>query len=311
MRYLFQNQLTLFKGLIGQKWLENPLKHRVNIFFLTFIVVTLSACSAIGLAYNNADTLLLNQVDSYLDLDSRQELFARERAAAFFAWHRQEELPEYASWLRSIKSKIASGASEAQIAQLATEVNLRMDKALQKLAPELAELALTLSPTQLERLKEKYAENATQLSKEYLKKTPAEQREKRFESLLSSLERLYGSLQAEQKERLRALSDARPLNHQFLLSERLRRQQDVVDTLERIRKQRPSLEIATREMKALFERFSPSPDPQRRAYFEQVNQGTYRTIALISNVATKEQRAFAQERLEAWARDLTALIAKK
>ncbi|MBX7229902.1 MAG: hypothetical protein K1X48_09885 [Burkholderiaceae bacterium] len=311
MKYLFQNQLALLMDFTRQQRLKSFLKPRLTIFLLPFIVVSLSACSAIGLAYNNADTLLLSQLDSYLDLDSRQELFAREKAAAFFAWHRQEELPEYASWLRSIKSKIASGASDAQIAQLASEVNLRMDKALQKLAPDLAELALTLSPTQLERLKEKYAENAAQLSKEYLSKTPAEQQEKRFESLLSSIQRLYGSLQAEQKERLRAVSDARPLNHKFLLAERLRRQQDVMETLARINKQRLSTEVATREIKALFERFSPSPDAQRRAYFEQVNQGAYRAIALMSNLATKEQRAFAQERLESWAGDLTVLVARK
>ena len=64
-------------------------------------------------------------------------------------------------------------------------------------------------------------------------------------------------------------------------------------------------------MKALVERFSPSPDAQRRAYFEQVNQGSYKAIALASSLATKEQRLVAQERLESWSRDLTALATKK
>jgi hypothetical protein len=298
-------------GFTRQKRLKSRIKYTVRIFLASIIVVTVSACSAIGLAYNNADTLLLSQLDSYLDLDSRQEVFARERAAAFFAWHRQQELPEYVGWLRGLKPKIASGASDAQIAQLATEVNLRMDRAVEKLVPELAELALTLNAAQLERLKEKYAENIVNLNKEYLNKTPAQQREKRFENLLSNIERLYGSLESEQKERLRPLSDARPLNHNFLLAERLRRQQDIVDTLERIRNQRPSLEGATREMKALVWRFSPSPDAQRRVYFEQVNQGSYKAIALASSLATKEQRLVAQERLETWSRDLTALAIKK
>lgn len=83
-----------------------------------------------------------------------------------------------------------------------------------------------------------------------------------------------------------------------------------MDTLERIRNQRPTLEVATREMKALLKRFSPSADAQRRGYFAQVNQGSYKAIALASTLATQEQREFAQKRLEGWARDLTSLLAK-
>jgi Family of unknown function (DUF6279) len=298
-----------------QKWLKKRAERAVRPFFAALfaaaIVVLLNACSAIGLAYNNADTFLLSRLDSYLDLDSRQEAFARERVGNFFAWHRRQELPDYARWLRALKPRVAQGLTEADVAKLAGELNQKSDRALMRLAPELAELALTFGPEQITRLKEKYAESVQEMRKDYVDAAPEKQLNKRFEDLLSTVERLYGSFSSEQKAQLKTLSDTRPLNHNFLLAERIRRQQETLGVLEKIRNARPGLENATRDMTQLFERFSPSPDAQRRAYFDQLNQTGYAAVALASNIATEEQRKLAQQRLEGWARDLDTLAVKK
>ena len=75
-------------------------------------VLVLAACSSLRLGYNNADTLLMYAADSYLDLDSEQDAFARERVRALLAWHRRTQLREYARLLESVQQRLDTTATQ-------------------------------------------------------------------------------------------------------------------------------------------------------------------------------------------------------
>src|SRR5438128_9243710 len=56
----------------------------------------LGGCTALRLAYDNADTYLLYRASSYLDLDGKSSDELDERIDELFAWHRKNALPQYA-----------------------------------------------------------------------------------------------------------------------------------------------------------------------------------------------------------------------
>jgi hypothetical protein len=291
-------------------------KTRMNIaygrfIFILMIVAVVSGCSAIRLAYNNAEFFVYQSLDGFLAFDEQQEQLAKGRIAALLAWHRKEELPDYAQWLGKLRAQIDAPMSAAQVRQLAEDLNARSDRVIARATPELADLALTLTPENLKRLQTRYEKTLAETRKEYVDAPRAKQLERRFEQLLSSAERLYGSFSEEQRAQLRAASDARPLDHRNWLAERARRQQDILATLTQIATEKPAREAAIIKLRAVAQRFSPSPDGERRAYFERVNQATYEALALATRIATPQQRAAARATLDGWANDLTALALAK
>lgn len=294
---------------------QNYPKKRMNIalrrfILLATIVVALNACSTIRLAYNNADVFLFQSLDGFLDFDSQQEQFSKTRIAALLAWHRKQELPAYAQWLGKIREQIDAPLTATQVRALTDDLNAKSDRLFERTLPDLAELATKLTPTNLTRLQERYAEELEETRKDYVQAPRAKQLEKRFDQLLSSVERVYGRFSREQREKLRAASDARPLDHRNWLAERARRQQEMLAALTQISTEKLPAEQATTKLRAVAERFSPSPDAQRRAYFDQVNNATYEVMALATQLATDEQRQAARQNLSGWINDLNTLAAK-
>jgi hypothetical protein len=281
------------------------------MLLICVIVAVASGCSAIRVAYNNAEFFVYQSLDGFLDFDERQEQFAKGRIAALLAWHRREELPDYAQWLAKLRAQIDAPMTAAQVRQLADDLNKRSDRLIARATPELADLALALTPDNLRRLRERYAKELAQTRKEYVDAPQAAQLDRRFEQLLGTAERLYGRFSEEQREKLRIASDARPLDHRNWLAERARRQQDILAALTQISTDKPAKEVAVAKLREVAQRFSPSPDAQRRAYFERVNQATYEAIALATQLATPQQRAAARATLDGWASDLTALASAK
>ncbi|MGL4576948.1 MAG: DUF6279 family lipoprotein [Burkholderiaceae bacterium] len=271
----------------------------------------MSGCSAIRLAYNNAEFFVYQSLDGFLAFDEQQEQLAKGRIAALLAWHRKEELPDYAQWLAKLRAQIDAPMSAAQVQQLSEDLRARSDRVIARATPELADLALTLTPENLKQLQTRYDKTQAELRKEYVDPPRAKQLERRFEQLLSSAERLFGSFSEEQRAQLRVASDARPLDHRNWLAERARRQQDIISTLTQIATEKPPRDVAISKLRAVAQRFSPSPDSERRAYFDRLNQATYEALALATRIATPQQRAAARSTLDGWASDLTALAQVK
>jgi hypothetical protein len=277
---------------------------------LPLLALVLTACSAVGLLYNNADTFLYATFDKQLDFDGRQERQVKDGIDRFLAWHRREELPDYARLLREQVPRLAKGLTQEEVVTLGDAVNKRVDRALDHAVPEMTRIALTLSEAQLKFMAERYTKDIKQMREDMVDISREKQLEKRFDQLISGLERVYGSFNSEQRARLRAASDARPLNHAFLLAERLARQQDVLTTLATIRRDQPERQAANRLLRAMFARVFPSADRERREYFEKVNAGTAAAISLATQIATETQKQRARDTLLGWAADLEALAAK-
>jgi hypothetical protein len=291
---------------------EKRMKTALSRFFLlSLIVIAAAGCSAIRLAYNNADVFLYQSLDGFFDLDEQQEQLSKSRIATLLAWHRKQELPVYTQWLANLRDQVTAPMSAAQIRQLSEDLTAKSDRVIMRALPDLAELAATLTPANLKRLQERQAKQLAETQKDYVEAPRAKQLDKRFEQLLSSVERLYGRFSPEQREKLRAASDARPLDHRNWLAERARRQQELLAALTQIASGKLPVAESTAKLRELAQRFSPSPDAQRRAYFERVNQSTYEVMALATQIATDAQRQTARQTLDGWIADLSTLVAAK
>ena len=76
---------------------------------LALALAALAGCSTIRIGYPHLDTYASWTVDEYFDLDSQQKDEFRKRFARLHAWHRYEQLPDYAEFLAKTKARLERG----------------------------------------------------------------------------------------------------------------------------------------------------------------------------------------------------------
>ncbi len=187
--------------------------------------VSLASCAAIKIGYNNADTLALLQLDGYLDLTDEQEQTVKERVNALLAWHRTTQLRDYVAFIDKTRAKLGGRITAADVMDFNQQLNARMMTAADKAAPDIAHLALSLSPEQIDRAAKKTANDATKARREFvrLEKDSGAERAKKYGERAESW---FGKLTDEQKEIIRKSLANRPTDATWWIDERERRQRE-------------------------------------------------------------------------------------
>jgi dihydrodipicolinate synthase/N-acetylneuraminate lyase len=78
----------------------------------------LGGCSAVRLGYNNAPDLTYWWLDSYMDFDSPQSVRVRADLQALQDWHRKEELPQYAEFIKGLQPLVNKQVTSDQVCAL-------------------------------------------------------------------------------------------------------------------------------------------------------------------------------------------------
>jgi len=277
---------------------------------LASVALLVAACSQLQLGYNNADTLVAYSLDSYLDLDDEQERLAREGIGALHRWHRSTQLAAYARLLDEAQRKVAGPVAAADV----LEFNAGMRRALlaigEQAAPEMARLALTLKPAQVERLAERLARDTSKARRELVRFAGPESLEQRVDRYVEQAEDWFGTLSAAQRATIRASLARRPEAQEAWMAERERRQRELVAVMARIRAEQPPLATATAWLREYFAELAEPRDPARRARLAMYREENAELVAQLVNGATPAQRAALAKRLRGYAADLAALAAK-
>ena len=105
-----------------------------------------TACGMIKIGYRNADTVGLLWIDRYLDLTSEQEAFVKPRLRTLVAWHRSTQLPDYAALGADMQKLGQRAITPAEVTALAGQLKQRIDTSTQHALPDVADLALILTP---------------------------------------------------------------------------------------------------------------------------------------------------------------------
>jgi hypothetical protein len=289
----------------------NTCRRFAGIIVSLAAALLLASCSTVKLGYNSLPNVAYWWLDGYIDFTDLQEPAVRTEITKLHAWHRDQELPRLADMLSRME-KIAPGPVTAQQAcGFVTEVQGRIDVLAEQAEPAILATALALTPEQLQHLKRKYARNNDKFRKDWVAPSPEDLREKRFDQLAERMEWLYGRLDEPQRKVLRAQIEHSTYDSARILAERLRRQQDMLQTLQRVSEPGVTSANARILLRGYVDRALRSPDPAFRAWQEKLLQENCRTFAAVHDSTTPAQREQAAKRLRGYQSDLRELSAQR
>ena len=275
------------------------------------VAASLAGCGAgaIKLGYRNADMVVPLWLDRYLDLDSAQQELVANRLRSLLMWHRSTQLPDYARLAADLQKHLTQSITSGDFAALDKEMKRRAATMVEHALPDASDLLLTVKPEQVRTLQKKFADNDEKFRDDNLRGDTEKRQKVRYEKALDRAEEWYGRFDRQQRAAIRRASDARPLNNEFLLAERQRRQDELVVLVGRIARDKPPREAVIGLLRAYYARFELSPDLERRAFQESLRHATEEMNATIANLATREQRERAVEKLQQWIDDFRKMAA--
>ncbi len=279
-------------------------------FAVVLLVFVLSACGLVRTGYDNLDTIAYWWMDRYLDFNESQKREVKAGLKALHAWHRSTQLPAHADLLGELRQMAQGDVSPLAACDAITKARDQFETLVLQAAPQAATLALSLEPANLKRLRKKFAEEDKQWREKWLDVSAKQLAEDRLDEWTDRSEFFYGRLSAAQKQAIRDAIARSALDPKISWMLRQRRQEDILATLEKIRKTKPSPELAEAEMRALMDR-SLHPDDaigadMRRNLFNEACANS----AAMHKLATPAQRKRAEEKLAGLEQDLRKLAAR-
>jgi hypothetical protein len=276
--------------------------------FLIAMLALAAGCSTIKFTYNHGDTLLYWWLNAYLDLDSDQSTWVKQDIDKLFQWHRQTQLHDYAGLLANMQRQLAGNPTQADLLSDYRDIKARTELLAFKALPELADVARSVKPDQIAQMEEKFTKNNEKFRKTYMSGDQDHQRKVRFEKSMDQLDLWFGPFAHDQLAILRKASDARPLDNDIWLQERKLRQQKIVALLRRVQQEKLNKEQTMAAIHDLlrdtFDRFEA---PERKAFFDAYTDSTSTYILTAIRIATPDQKAHAQKRMQGWINDFNAL----
>ncbi|MGK5044551.1 DUF6279 family lipoprotein [Janthinobacterium sp. GB4P2] len=281
---------------------------RFTYAVLALMLVVMAGCSGLRLAYNNGDTVLYWWLNAYVDLDRDQKDWVRDDIDKMFDWHRKTQLKDYVEILRTGQKQLQGNITQADLMMDYSEIKQRTQALLLKAAPELADLARSLKPEQIAQMEKKFKSNNDDYRKKYLSGDQEKRQKLRYKKAMDQFELWFGSFSSEQEAIIRKASDARPLNNDIWLDERMRRQQNVLNLVKKVHQEKLGKEAAaalvTTLIKDSFERLEHS---ERKAFFDSYEASTAQMVLTVIKIATPAQKAHAIKRMQGWIDDFNSL----
>lgn len=291
---------------------QDTLITRIRLLCMVALMLTVAACSSIKFTYNNGDTLLYYWLNAYVDIDTDQSDWVKKDIDGLFQWHRTTQLKDYVQLLQNGQRQLAGNITQADLMANYREVRARSEKLAYKAVPDLADLALSLKPDQIETLEKKFASNNEKYRKKFMRGDAEARNKVRYKKAMEQFDLWFGNFSRDQEAALRKASDARPLDNEIWLEERMRRQQMILATLRKIHDQKLNRQATIPLVQNLVRDFFTRMDsPERKAFYDASVDGTTRMVMAAIRIATPEQKAHAQKRMQGWIDDFNALAANK
>lgn len=282
--------------------------HRASRYLLLAGLLALAGCSSLRLVYNHGDTVLYWWLDAYVDFNADQKVWVKKDIDKLFSWHRKAQLHDYAQVLQNAQRQLQGNPGPADLMADYKDIKSRTQLLLFKAVPELAELALSLRPEQIAKLEKKFNANNEEFRKKNMKGDRERQQKFRFQKSMEQFELWFGNFSREQEEQIRKASDARPLDNEIWLDERMRRQRNILTLLQRIQRDKPGKEAAMAQIHGLildgFERLEHS---ERKAFFDASTEANIQLVLTVVRLATPAQKAHANKRMQGWIDDFNTL----
>lgn len=278
---------------------------RIRLLFCTLLLTLVAGCSMVRLGYGQLDTLAGWRAQSYFDLDPAQRDSFGERFVRLQAWHRSEQLPDYARFLNETRSRAERGLQAEDFLWLIDGIKARYAAIAARAAPDAAELLAGLSPAQIEHLKREFAEDNRKFLREHRSNESVEnRRQAQNRRTLKQLGDWVGSLSAGQEQRIAELLREVPLVDRLRHEDRLRRQKEFLALLETRGGDRRAFAARMRDWLVNWEQGRP---PALAKAFDESWKKRAAFHAAVDAMLTPQQRAHLLRRLQNYSEDFIAL----
>jgi hypothetical protein len=258
-----------------------------------------------ALAYSNLGSAIVWTVDDYVDMNDAQEAWVKERAARLVDWHRSEELPRARRVLQDLLESADGPFKADQLAALQLELRAHYQRAMGRLAADMAEFLATVDAQQLARIEKKMAEDNRQFLKESVRGTPEDRRKRRLGRVLNHLEAWTGPLGEEQRGVIGKAYRDIPDPTDDMLAERRHRQAEV---LALVRARAPKAEMEA-QLRRLFVNMDDWRRPEYREQLRARDARLQEALATVSTTFTSKQRGALKARIEGLIRDIDKVTA--
>jgi hypothetical protein len=258
--------------------------------------LALAGCGMVDLAYNNAPTLVANEIDNAFDLNEAQNDQLDSRLDQFFDWHRKEELARYQQLLDQAALATADGITAAEFMELNKNLRLAWRRSLDKAIDSLGDLAVTLTPQQIENYQQYHRKSFNEFE-DYLEKSHQQREIFRVARSFDRLENWYGNFDEFQAGKITTRLQQLPDIYEPWLRYREARQQALISVLNKA----TTSGISQTELKAVLldpaTLYSLAYEPKRQSYWQAF------AVALedINGWLTTGQRQRAATRLRNYA----------
>lgn len=266
--------------------------------------VVLAGCSMLRIGYTQLDTIAGWVADDYFDLDTHQRQEFRKRFARFHEWHRYDQLPDYAEFLTQTKTRLDKGLTRDDVLWLTRGVQQRYRTAVSYAADDAAALLMTLTPEQIENLKQQWDKANRRFIREYrLDSSVEEQRRATGRRVLTRIRDWVGHLDDAQEQKILALGAELPLLNAPRHQDRLRRQREFLQLMA----QRDDPARFTARFRHFLLNWEEGRDPEYDKMFNEWTDRQADLFVAVHYLLLPHQRAAVADRVQGYINDMTRL----
>jgi uncharacterized protein DUF6279 len=277
---------------------------RTRAWIAACAAVLLAGCSGMTrLAYNNADVILRKMANDYFDLSASQSDELKVRLQRFHAWHRANELPQYAAFLRTAERRFTRGLTAEDVAWGMSTARARFRALAAEAILEVAPMLSSLSQEQIGVLEHRLAENNVKYVRENLPADEGKRMRVQTRRMVESLRQWTGDLTRDQEAQVERFVRAHDRFATLRFEDRVRGQRDAIALL---RKRLPAKELAPRLVQHFTEPDGRRSDEYRRE--EKRWEADFGgLLAGLSATLSPAQRARVVKAIESYADDFSIL----
>jgi len=267
------------------------------------LLLTLTACSRVGLAYRNLDLIIPWTLNDYLEINGEQKDWFNERLREHLSWHCTTQLPGYLDWLDRLKTMVQTNqVTDEALQQRTREAKAAIAETAREITPSAIELLQGLSDDQVADMDAAFVKDQRKRQQQYLKPTLQEQIQERSERMVKRLNDWLGPLNDAQRQRVTAWSTALGDQNQQWIANRAHWQNQFSEAVA----QRHSPDFPKRIEQLLVNRESLWTPDYREAFSKTEAQARSLLVDLMAE-STPPQRERLLKKIDGVKKDFTDL----
>lgn len=188
----------------------------VRWLVLAALLVVASGC-AVRLVYNQLDWAIPWYFDDYLTLESEQKTVFRQQLDDYLYWHRVDQLPQYASFLREVAVQAGNGLDQHEITAIQGRTEAFANTLITQMIPHVTTVFAGVSDAQVEQFYRQLRKSNKAFRKEHIDVSERAKRKQAANDARDYVERWVGGLNDDQDEIIRHWSESyEPMGKEIL-----------------------------------------------------------------------------------------------